>query len=1134
MSKSVLPADSNAVNTIIDAAERGRLVCIIGTGVSLSLTQNKFSALSWKGLIERGFQHGLEKGAITDTQLNAWRQQLESTDLDDLLAAAEFVTRKLDGPGGVLYGRWLRSELSAVKPTNASLQVALKALKKHNVRIATLNYDTLLEAATKSKSITLSDQSDIVSWMRGENRDILHLHGIWSAPATCVLGIRDYEKTLSDETRLTVQRSLASFDTLLFIGCGDTFADPNFTSLIAWLKQVWGAASSPHYALVKASDVSSRHADPAWKGFVEPLSYGDSYDKLPEFLLKKCKFELRPKSTRAVAATNSKGRAQQHGIVLDAYKHYLIRDAGEMTIEGVRADMETAQRRFQIERLFVPLSLLPSPPEISLKDPDRQKKIAKWQEENSNPVSFGKAFSKVRKIALLALPGGGKSLLLKRLAVAYSDEVRRRQGGDELPDERLLPVLIKCREWRDHIKKPIIEIIKSLPMITGQAGLSGIEEAILPSLYNGDVLLLVDGLDEVHNDADRLSFVENLERFLVEFPKIRLIVTSREAGFSLVAPNLMRFCERWRIAPLSPSSIKQLSRYWHTLMAGPGAETSAEAENLANQLISSRSLARLAENPLLLTMLLVVKHGAGRLPPDRVSLYERAVEVLLDTWNIKGHDPLSPREAVPQLASVAFQLTRQGAQTATEKEILALLEDARDNIQQVKRYAKGAPHEFLRRVEVRSSLLVEGGHKQEGTALVPFYQFRHLTFQEYLTAVAIVEGHYANYSREHTLIDPLGSDLLSDKWKEVLPMASVLAKKRADVLFDALIKRAEPDVDRLLKLNQIEARDSALDSMPAPASRLLDCLLEEAEISASVLADAIRVIVLFASRDRAQRLEGLMRGPFADEVFDQTMKIYVPMMWPRACWMIGTMRRVSLKGRSIRYWLYEASAEVDRLLKSAVLQDRVLGGFICTNLGVRHLTADHPMPSIEADKTVLEDGYKAIQSRLPVLEGLAFSNDRAVSIPAIWAISQYVSGKGGARWFTGARLDKLLRVFFADLDGEIYSPAFMIFEELSRFPNIDWIAVLDADKRSKLEGILNGFRNVLSGNKKDRDGIRQELLISCLVVAAFSRDVFDPDDLSKLVTDTAEMSRTSSLLSVITDDRKQNLLRLINKRRSRA
>ena len=250
----------------------------------------------------------------------------------------------------------------------------------------------------------------------------------------------------------------------------------------------------------------------------------------------------------------------------------------------------------------------------------------------------------------------------------------------------------------------------------------------------GRVLLLVDGLDEIYNDADRSTFVEHLEAFLGEYKLVRLVVTSREAGFSLVAPCLARFCERWRVAPLEEDAVTALCGHWQRLMSGESPKAAAEGRELARSLLENNSLRRLAENPLLLTMLLVVKHGAGRLPPDRVSLYGRAVEVLLDTWNIKGHEALNLKEAIPQLAFIAFQMMRVGKQTATEKELLSLLEEAHEKIPQIRRYSTDTPDRFIKRVELRSSLIIEAGHQMEAGRAVPFYQFRHLTFQEDLAA----------------------------------------------------------------------------------------------------------------------------------------------------------------------------------------------------------------------------------------------------------------------------------------------------------------------------------------------------------------------------------------------------------------
>ena len=513
------------------------------------------------------------------------------------------------------------------------------------IPICTLNYDTLLEAVTGAPTVELHETYKVNAWMRGESRSILHLHGTWQSPASCVLGIRDYEATLKDDVRDLIQRSLAAFSHLLFIGCGDTFSDPNFSALTHWLKSKLKGTNLQHIALVRASELSRRNADPAWAGFVDPISFGAHHDDLPSFLL-----SYFPVGNATSRARSSVVAASSEAAIIEAYRAYLLKDCGQMTIEGVRADMDTAQRRFDLEKLFVPLQVLACPPEFPADDPQRETKLAKWMKKNQELVSFGQVFSKGQSLALLALPGGGKTLLLKRIAVAYADPRRRGASSDELPDSNFIPLLIRCREWRAHITLPISTLLSKLPEITGQESLSGLAAALVPHLEKGRVLLLIDGLDEIHNDAERATFVEHLESFLETYNLTRVVVTSREAGFNLVAPSLSRFCQRWRLAPLADNAIISLCGHWHRLMSGDSPEAIADGSEVAQLLLRSPPLRRLAENPLLLTMLLVVKRGAGRLPPDRVSLYERAVEVLLDTWNIKGHSSLSPKEAVPQRA----------------------------------------------------------------------------------------------------------------------------------------------------------------------------------------------------------------------------------------------------------------------------------------------------------------------------------------------------------------------------------------------------------------------------------------------------------------------------------------------------
>ncbi len=130
----------------------------------------------------------------------------------------------------------------------------------------------------------------------------------------------------------------------------------------------------------------------------------------------------------------------------------------------------------------------------------------------------------------------------------------------------------------------------------------------------------------------------------------------------------------------------------------------------------------------------------GELPLRRSVLYDKAIEVLLMTWNIEGHDPLDKDEVLPQLAYVSFQMMTSGKKSITSDELLDLLKAARADMPEILSYSKISVNEFVQRVEERSSIMTLSGHELVSGRLRPTYEFKHLTFQEYLAASAIVEG----------------------------------------------------------------------------------------------------------------------------------------------------------------------------------------------------------------------------------------------------------------------------------------------------------------------------------------------------------------------------------------------------------
>lgn len=995
------PPTTSAILHLTESAQRGELVVVIGSGVSIALTNNNIPALSWQGLIADGLEEGLQRGNIDPVQKERWTACSRSSDLDELLGAAEFMGRKLGAPMGDLYARWLERVFANVMPLENQMAEAVRTLHQAGIPLSTLNYDTLLERVTGLPTITLTDQKKMTGWMRREEPAILHLHGVWDCPETCILGIRDYQATQGDDIRDLLQRSLGSFKRLLFIGCGDTFGDPNFAALVQWMRMHMKAAAPQHYALVEEKEVARRRADKTWQGYVDPISYGIGYTALPDFLLK----HFRTNSTIAESIIVESARSQQaseavvHARLLDDYRKFLLRDCGQMTIEGVRADMDTASRRFDLERLFVPLELVGYHQRSDLGDLTADTPMA-----GIESPTVGKILRKAKYLVLLALPGGGKTLLLKRLAVSYADPARRASSSDDLPDLDLMPIMIRCREWREYIRQPISTLLLNLPAITGQANLVGLFEALKPCLQDGRALLLVDGLDEIHDNADRSIFVEHLEAFLEQYPNARVVVTSREAGFNLVAPRLIRFCKLCVIGALNTAAIIALCTRWENLMSGESADSVAEGRAVAARLLGNSSLRRLAESPLLLTMLLVVKRGGGgRLPLDRVSLYGRAVEVLLDTWNIKGHAPLNPKEAVPQLACVAYEMMRLGQQTATEKELLTLLEAAYDNLPQVARYAQDKPDAFLKRVELRSSLLVEAGHQDESGAVVPFYQFRHLTFQEYLAALAVTEGYYLSYKKTDSVLTPLNSYLSDVAWKEVVPMAAALARKRAEPLMAELVREG----NRLrsgLEGNQTFVGHREWNrhpsELPTPVARLVQCLVEEAEATPETLGAALQLVLIFAKGcRRIAHWPTLVVGPYGSELLQQAWLLYAPMRWPIETELDYSYARFVGWRHIAMYGLNDVGgAELQRLLTQTSSDEEIVCGcLICVGLLMN----------------TPEEQKNAVLAVIPIhdIECHLFQNKPATSYTAVWAWGEIRSRQVASARPAPKVLDRILRLW---------------------------------------------------------------------------------------------------------------------------
>jgi tetratricopeptide (TPR) repeat protein len=259
-----------------------KVVAIVGAGVSVGATRGNAVA-SWTGLLHHGIDRcrELPTAGLTQASADSFHAHIDSGDLDLMLAAAEVISRKLGAPGGGEWRRWLRETVGELR---AERKEVIETLRDLGVTIATTNYDGLIEEVTGLNPVTWRDGAIVERVLRGEEDGVLHLHGFWKDPESVVLGVSDYTKVLGDTHAQTMQRAMRSLSTLLFVGCGEGLADPNFGALLRWSGSVFPGSEYRHFRLARDGDLADLQDKHPAEQRIFVLGYGPDFGDLAGFL----------------------------------------------------------------------------------------------------------------------------------------------------------------------------------------------------------------------------------------------------------------------------------------------------------------------------------------------------------------------------------------------------------------------------------------------------------------------------------------------------------------------------------------------------------------------------------------------------------------------------------------------------------------------------------------------------------------------------------------------------------------------------------------------------------------------------------------------------------------------------------
>ena len=522
---------------------------------------------------------------------------------------------------------------------------------------------------------------------------------------------------------------------------------------------------------------------------------------------------------------------------LAEYKRYLVETYKYLDFKGIDSIAEAVKGSsgITLEAVYVPLRARLDTPDAEtwhrlggrlyrgakvVADAEPEKLEQEISRAEQAALTVEQWMQQQPALVILGDPGSGKSTTLKRLALGLAQQ----ENGP-------LPILIPLNAYSKALDQASISFEEFLPEYfhgkRAQLDRHKLRMLFTDALQQRTAVVLLDGLDEVGlNRGPLVEQVQSFVRAWVPERPVRMgkdkatyefaLQQSQHSGNRMVATS--RFVgyrdypltdPRWQTVALNDWNRKEIDRFFtgFTLaceLAWKGgenqedAQTQAETErrSLLRVIDANPGIRRLAGNPLLASLLALIKRQGVTLPDRRVELYKLYMETLLRSWNrarsldkqpIGPEIDFSPTQRL--LAKLALHLRQTNPQGGLIEE-MAMRDYLRDYFLSDGYTRKEADEQtkgFLDSVHKYSNLLIEKGHQQ--------YGFIHLTFEEYLAGFGLA------LLREPELQTLFPAYLQQpEQWRETLLLSiGVMA------VINTNPEKAEPILENLLATTEYKA-----------------------------------------------------------------------------------------------------------------------------------------------------------------------------------------------------------------------------------------------------------------------------------------------------------------------------------------
>ena len=431
----------------------------------------------------------------------------------------------------------------------------------------------------------------------------------------------------------------------------------------------------------------------------------------------------------------------------------------------------------------------------------RQMKEKYGSRKTAEVGAASKLYQKYSNMVVLGDPGSGKSCFVRTEMMDYCEP---GDGGNAAWYQGHVPVFLPLAEY-SYSGDVRVSLLDQCTRHAQYQGLALDRQQLDTLLSRGEVAFFLDGLDEVSSLGGRERVLSELTELVETYAVVgnRFVLTSRPAAVRDAA--LPEALARVSLSGLTDDEIEALvHRLFEARYPSDRSEGKVDRQIISDILrdcAETPGIRRLARNPLLLTLLVLVYENSGAIAARRHLIYSQAIKTLVSVRHREIQRPkVSESDLRVSLGKLAVAMfSGEESVLPTRGNVLRIVEEVTGDV--------GEETDFVQEVaETTGLLLVHPRTEIKDNDLV---SFMHYSFLEYYTAIGFLDRSHGVRNVAQLALNP--------RWREVVTLMFGILGEQGDITKDLEVLTDGHEVTDSITVNRLLlAFDCALECHVPP------------------------------------------------------------------------------------------------------------------------------------------------------------------------------------------------------------------------------------------------------------------------------------------------------------------------------